>query len=80
MFTKTLIPAAVVISALALSNAVYAGPVYQGGPKSPVANAPTQTFQTNKPYAQYAPGTQVGVKDHIYIGGPKSPIPHARRR
>ena len=80
MFTKAVIPVAVVISAVALSSAAYAGSAYQGGPKSPAATTSTQTVQANKPYAQYAPETRVGVNDHIYFGGPKSPIPHARRR
>ena len=79
MFTKSLIAAAVVVPAFALSSAVYAGPVYQGGPKSPIAvRAPNQTVDS-KPYAQFVPDIRVGTKKYTFQGGPKSTIPHGPR-
>ena len=48
MFKKSLIAAALVVPAFALSSAAFAGQVYQGGPKSGLsASAPT--FEANKP-------------------------------
>jgi hypothetical protein len=78
MFTKTIIAAALVT--LASSGAVYAGLVYQGGPKSnsTMSVAPSQTFEIKKPYARYEPGTPVRTNRHIYRGGPKADSSHER--
>lgn len=78
MFTKSLIAAAVVVPALALSSAVYAGPVYQGGPKSGITTS-APTFESNKPYAQLVPDTRTVKSKHVYQGGPKTVIPHGQR-
>ncbi len=76
MFNKTLVAAALVIPAVGLSAAAFAGSADQGGPRSTMsASAPNQTFQTNKSYAQYVPRAGVRAK-HIYQGGPKSTILH----
>jgi hypothetical protein len=79
MFTKSLIAAALVVPAFALSSAAYAGPVYQGGPKSAISvSVPNQTVDS-KPYAQYVPDARVGTRKHIYQGGPKTVTPHGQR-
>ena len=56
MFRKSLVAAALVIPALALSTASFAGQAYQGGPKSGVSTigkaSGAQPFEANKPYAQ----------------------------
>jgi hypothetical protein len=74
MFIRTLTATALVIPAIALSSAAYAGAVYQGGPKSDVTRAAaSQTFETKKPYAQYVPGTGTlspTTKKHLYKSGP----------
>ncbi len=76
MFTKTLIAAALVMPALALSSTAFAGGTYQGGPKSGLwTNSPSQTVETNKPYAQIGQST---TNRHIYRGGPNSPVLHGR--
>ncbi len=67
MLTKTLIAAALVVPALALSSAAFAGSTYQGGPKSGLwTNTPS--VQTNTPYAEVVQPT---VNRPIYQGGPK---------
>lgn len=79
MFTKTLIAAAVAVPAFALASTGFAGPTYQGGPKSSIAiGAPNQTVETKKPYAEYVPTKRSGTNAHIYQGGPNSPVPHRR--
>ena len=78
MFTKSLIAAALVVPAFALSSAAYAGPVYQGGPKSGIT-ATAQTFEANKPYAQAVPNNRAVAGKHIYQGGPKTVTPHGQR-
>ena len=47
MFTKSLIAAALVVPAFALSSAAFAGHVYQGGPKSGLT-ARVQTFESQQ--------------------------------
>lgn len=74
MFTKTLIAAVLVAPALALSAAAYAGPVYQGGPKSPLATYTNP--EAKAPYAQYVPAPKPAVTPHGYQGGPKTNVPH----
>lgn len=76
MLIRTLTVTALVI---AFSSAAYAGPVYQGGPKSgiPMAAA-SQTVEIKKPYAQYVPRTPVTTNKHIYRGGPQTGVPHGR--
>jgi hypothetical protein len=79
MFTKSLIAAALVVPAFALSSAAYAGgPVYQGGPKSGISMS-AQTFESNKPYAQLVPDTRAAKSKHVYQGGPKTVTPHGQR-
>jgi hypothetical protein len=78
MFTKSLIAAALVVPAFALSSAAYAGPVYQGGPKSGISTS-AQTFESNKPYAQLVPNTRAATSKHVYQGGPKTTSPHGLR-
>ena len=79
MFTRTFSAAVLVTSAIALSGAAYAGPVYQGGPKSSIpTTAATQTFEIKKPYAQYVPGTPASTNRHMYKGGPQTGVPHNR--
>ncbi len=79
MFPKTLAAAALLVPAVALADAASAGSAYQGGPKSTVSTgAPSQTFETKKPFAQYVPGATVRSK-HIYQGGPQSTIPHRQQ-
>ena len=77
MFTKSLIAAALVVPALALSSAAYAGPNYRGGPKSGITTS-TPTFESNKPYAQFVPDTRPSTNRHVYQGGPKTAIPHGQ--
>ena len=78
MFTKSLIAAALVVPAVALSSAAFAGQVYQGGPKSGLT-ARVQTFESNKPYAQLVPDTRAATSKHVYQGGPKTATPHGQR-
>lgn len=78
MFKKSLIAAALLVPALALSSAAFAGQVYQGGPKSGLT-ARVQTFEANKPYAQFVPGVRAATGKHIYQGGPKTATPHGQR-
>jgi hypothetical protein len=77
MFRKSLVAAALVIPAVALSTAAYGGQNYQGGPKSG-ANATqsqtTQQFEPNKPYAQ---AVEERKGRHVYQGGPWTNIPMA---
>lgn len=77
MLTKSLIAAAVVVPALALSSAGY-GQVYQGGPKGGIATrAPTAD---GKPYAQFVPQAPASGNKHVYRGGPKDVTPHGQNR
>jgi hypothetical protein len=78
MFKKSLIAAALVVPAFALSSAAFAGQVYQGGPKSGLS-ASAQTFEANKPYAQFVPDNRAATSKHTYRGGPKTLIPHSQR-
>jgi hypothetical protein len=78
MFKKSLIAAALVVPAFALSSAAFAGQVYQGGPKSGLS-ASAQTFEANKPYAQFVPDDRAATSIHTYRGGPKTLIPHRQR-
>ena len=75
MFKKSLIAAALLVPAVALSSAAFAGQVYQGGPKSGLT-ARVQTFEANKPYAQ---DVTARAGKHIYQGGPKTATPHGQR-
>jgi hypothetical protein len=75
MFKKSLIAAALVVPAIALSSAAFAGQTYQGGPKSGLT-ARVQTFEANKPYAQ---DVSARTGKHIYQGGPKTVVPHGQR-
>jgi hypothetical protein len=78
MFKKSLIAAALVVPAFALSSAAFAGQVYQGGPKSGLsASAPT--FEANKPYAQFVPDNRAATRQHRYQAGPKTVKPHSQR-
>jgi len=78
MFKKSLIAAALVVPAFALSSAAFAGQVYQGGPKSGLtASAPT--FEANKPYAQFVPDNRAATSKHPYQAGPKTVKPHSQR-
>ena len=75
MLKKSLIAAALLVPALALSSTAYSQ-VYQGGPKSAIATR-AQTFEVNKPYAQFV---QEKAKDnHSYLGGPNGVMPHSQR-
>ena len=79
MFTRSFTAAALAVCAIALSGAAYAGPVYQGGPKSSIPTATAnQTFEVKKPYAEYVPGTPASRNRHIYRGGPQTAEPHGR--
>ena len=78
MFKKSLIAAALVVPAFALSSAAFAGQVYQGGPKSGLS-ANAQTFEANKPYAQFVPDNRAVTSKHTYQGRPKTVIPHSQR-
>jgi hypothetical protein len=77
MFKKSLIAAALVAPAFALSSAAFAGQVYQGGPKSGLS-ASAQTFEANKPYAQFVPDNRAATSKSTYQvvpkyqGGPKT--------
>jgi hypothetical protein len=73
MFKKSLIAAALLVPAIALSSAAYADMVYQGGPKSGLT-ARVQTFEANKPYAQ-----DVSARAGTHQGGPKMTAPHGQR-
>ncbi len=78
MFKKSLLAAALVVPAIALSTASYAGQAYQGGPKSGLTKA-TQSqaarqFEPNKPYAQ---AVEERKGRHVYQGGPWTNIPMA---
>jgi hypothetical protein len=75
MFKKSLIAAALVVPALALSSAAFAGQAYQGGPRSGLSTN-AQSFEANKPYAQ---DLNARAGKHIYQGGPKTVIPHGQR-
>ena len=84
MFMKSLIAAALVVPAIALSSAAFAGQAYQGGPKSGLTTN-THSFEPNKPYAQdvgkpYAQdlNARTGKHMHIYQGGPQTSVPHGR--
>jgi hypothetical protein len=78
MFKKSLIAAALVVPAFALSSAAFAGQVYQGGPKSGLtASAPT--FEASKPYAQFVPNDRAATSKRTYQRGPKTVIPHSQR-
>ena len=78
MFKKSLIAAALVVPAFALSSAAFAGQVYQGGPKSGLS-ASAQTFEANKPYAQFVPDNRAATSKHTYRSGRKTLIPHSQR-
>jgi hypothetical protein len=78
MFKKSFFAAALVVPAFALSSAAFAGQVYQGGPKSGLS-ASAQTFEANKPYAQFVPDNRTATSNHTYRGGPKTLIPHRQR-
>ena len=78
MFKKSLIAAALVVPAFALSSAAFAGQVYQGGPKSGLT-ASAQTFEANKPYAQFVSDNRAATNKRTYHGGPKTLIPHNQR-
>jgi hypothetical protein len=78
MFKKSLIAAVLVVPAFALSSAAFAGQVYQGGPKSGLS-ASAQTFEANKPYAQFVPNNRAATSKHTYQGRPKTVIPHSQR-
>ena len=79
MFKKSLIAAALVVPAFALSSAAFAGQVYQGGPKSGLT-ASAQTFEANKPYAQFVPDNRAATSKHrLYQAGPKTVKPHSQR-
>jgi len=75
MFNKSLIAAALVVPALALSSTAYSQ-VYQGGPKSAIATR-AQTFEVNKPYAQFV--QDKAKTNHKYLGGPMGAMPHGQR-
>jgi hypothetical protein len=78
MIKKSLIAAALVVPAFALSSAAFAGQVYQGGPKSGLsASAPT--FEANKPYAQFVPDNRAATSKHTYRRGPKTLAPNSQR-
>jgi hypothetical protein len=78
MFKKSLIAVALVVPAFALSGAAFAGQVYQGGPKSGLS-ASAQTFEANKPYAQFVPDNRAATSKHTYRRGPRTVIPHSQR-
>jgi hypothetical protein len=75
MFKKSLIAAALLVPAVALSSAAFADQVYQGGPKSGLT-ARVQTFEANKPYAK---DVSARAGKHIYQGGPMTATPHGQR-
>ena len=75
MFNKSLIAAALVVPALALSSTAYSQ-VYQGGPKSAFTTR-AQTFEVNKPYAQFV--QEKAKTGHKYLGGPMGAMPHGQR-
>lgn len=75
MFKKSLIAAALVVPAIALSSAAFAGQAYQGGPKSGLSTN-AQSFEANKPYAQ---DVTARAGKHLYQGGPKTTTPHGQR-
>jgi hypothetical protein len=75
MFKKSLILAALLVPAVALSSAANAQ-AYQGGPRG-VLVVKTQPVD-NKPYAQFVPNTRGVSHQHIYNGGPKASAPHGR--
>ena len=78
MFKKSLVAAALVVPAFALSSAAFAGQAYQGGPKSGLtASAPT--FEANKPYAQFVPDNRAATSKYRYQAGPKTVKPHSQR-
>jgi hypothetical protein len=66
------------VPAFALSSAAYAGPVYQGGPKSGITTS-GPAFEANKPYAQFVPGARAAAGKHVYQGGPKTATPQGQR-
>jgi hypothetical protein len=78
MFKKSLIAAALAVPAFALSSAAFAGQVYQGGPKSGLSTS-AQTFEANKPYAQFVPDNRAATSKHTYQRRPKTVIPHSQR-
>jgi hypothetical protein len=78
MFKKSLIAAALMVPAFALSSAAFAGQVYQGGPKSGLS-ASAQTFEANKPYAQFVPDNRAATGKHTHRSGPKTLIPHRQQ-
>ncbi len=78
MFKKSLIAAALVVSTFALSSAAFAGQVYQGGPKSGLSTS-AQTFEADKPYAQFVPDNRAATSKHTYQRRPKTVIPHSQR-
>ena len=75
MFKKSFIAAALLVPAVALSSAAFAGQAYQGGPKSGLT-VRVQSFEANKPYAQ---DVTARAGKHIYQGGPKTATPHGQR-
>ena len=75
MFKKSLIAAALVVPAIALLSAAFAGQTYQGGPKSGQSTN-AQSFEANKPYAQ---DMTARASKHIYQGGPRTVVPHGQR-
>ncbi len=78
MFKKSLIAAALVVPAFALSSAAFAGQVYQGGPKSGLSTS-AQTFEADKPYAQFVPDNRAATSKHTYQRRPRTVIPHSQR-
>ena len=74
MFKKSLIAAALLVPAVALSSAAFAGQAYQGGPKSGLT-VRVQSFEANKPYAQ---DVSARTGKHIYLGGPKATGQHGK--
>ncbi len=78
MFKKSLIAAALVVPTFALSSAAFAGQVYQGGPKSGLSTS-AQTFEADKPYAQFVPDNRAATSKHTYQRRPKTVIPHSQR-
>lgn len=78
MSIKSVIAAALLVPFFALNGAGHAeGVLYQGGPKSPISKrSPVQTFEADKPYAQYVPAARAVANKHIYQGGPKTTVPH----
>ncbi len=75
MFKKSLIAAALVVPALALSSAAFSQ-AYQGGPRGGLATR-TQTVDS-KPYAQFVTDSRAALNKYGYQGGPETAAPHGR--